>query len=248
MNVIIVDDELLARHLMREYLSKHADVHIIGECENGLQAVRAITELAPDLIFLDIHMPKMSGLEVLDVTGRKTGVIFTTAYDEYALKAFELHAVDYLLKPFSQERFDVALNQARALNALRAQPQPAPLHNNIDKLIKHTQLDRIVIRDRGQLHFIAVNKIDFIEAQDDYIMIHSEGKSILKTQALSDIESQLNPNEFIRIHRSYLINIAQLERIERLNKDSIMALLKNGKQLPISRSGYERIKPLLGLH
>jgi len=246
MKAIIVDDELLARRLTREYLSKHSDIQIIGECENGLQAVSAITELTPDLIFLDIHMPKMSGLEVLDITGRKNGVIFTTAYDEYALKAFELHAVDYLLKPFSQERFDAALSQARHLISLSGQLQAISQNNNIDQLINHTQLDRIVIRDRGQLHFIAVDKIDFIEAQDDYIMIHSEGKSLLKTQALSDIETQLDPTKFVRIHRSYLINIAQLNRIERLNKDSMMALLNNGKQLPISRSGYERIKLLIG--
>ena len=243
MNVIIIDDELLARRLTREYLSHHADINIIGECENGLQAVTAIAELNPDLIFLDIHMPKMSGLEVLDVTGRKSGVIFTTAYDEYALKAFELHAVDYLLKPFSQERFDAALNQARHLLSLGQQPTSAQ-SSNIDQLIRHQLIDRIAIRDRGQMHFIAIEKIDYIEAQDDYIMIHSEGKSILKTQALSDIETQLDPQKFIRIHRSYVINLAQLNRIERVTKDSVLAILNSGKQLPISRSGYERLKPL----
>ncbi|PRC95035.1 LytR/AlgR family response regulator transcription factor [Solimicrobium silvestre] len=237
MNILIVDDELLARRLTREYLSKHTDMQIIGECENGLEAVQAISELAPDLIFLDIQMPKMSGLEVLEVTGRQSGVIFTTAFDEYALKAFDLHAVDYLLKPFSQQRFDAALNQARQLIGQKSA--------NLINLITKSQLDRIVIRDRGQLHFISVSKIDYIEAQDDYIMIHSEGKSILKTQPLSDIEAQLDAKQFVRIHRSYLINIVNLNRIERINKDSLSAVLNNGTQIPISRAGYERIRLLV---
>ena len=237
MNILIVDDEMLSRRLTREYLAKHADIKIIGECENGLEAVEFILEKSPDLIFLDIQMPKMSGLEVLEVTGRKSGVIFTTAFDEYALKAFDLHAVDYLLKPFSQDRFDEALTRARQLLVQQT--------NNLTKLISHSLVNRIVVRDRGQMHFIPLEKIDFIEAQDDYIMIHSEGKSILKTQTLSDIESQLNGDQFVRIHRSYLLNIEKLNRIDRVNKDNLNAILNNGIELPISRSGYERIRPLL---
>jgi len=237
MKILIVDDEFLARRLIREFLAKHNDVHIIGECENGLDAVECIAEKAPDLVFLDIQMPKMSGLEVLEVTGRKSGVIFTTAFDEYALRAFDLHAVDYLLKPFSQQRFDEALQRARQ--------SAGQIATNLVTLIAHSQLARVVVRDRGQTHFIPVDKIDFIEAQDDYIMIHSEGKSVLKTQTLNEIETQLNASQFIRIHRSYLVNIAKLNRIERLNKDSHNAILLNGTQLPISRRGYERIRPFL---
>jgi two-component system LytT family response regulator len=237
MKILIVDDELLARRLVREFLSRHTDVQIIGECENGLEAVDFILDKTPDLVFLDIQMPKLSGLEVLEVTGRKSGVIFTTAFDEYALRAFDLHAVDYLLKPFSQARFDDAMT--------RAKQSAGQVSTNLSTLISQAQLERIVVRDRGMTHFIPVNTVDFIEAQDDYIMIHSLGKAVLKTQTLSEIETQLNPTQFIRIHRSYLLNIASLNRIERLNKDSLNAVLKNGVQLPISRKGYERIRPFL---
>jgi two-component system LytT family response regulator len=236
LQILIVDDEELARRLTREYLSHHNDINILGECENGLQAVQAITEHNPDLIFLDIQMPKLSGLEVLELTCRNSGVIFTTAYDQYALKAFDMHAVDYLLKPFSQQRFDEALDKARKmlgqvtpeLRNLLAQPA--------------SKLERLLIRDRGQVHIISVNKIDYIEAQDDYISIHSEGKAVLKTQSLSELETQLDSGEFVRIHRSYIIRVDALKGIERASKDSHVAVLHNGTQLPISRAGYERMK------
>ncbi len=237
MKTLIVDDEPLARRLTREYLNKHGDIDIVGECENGVDAVAFIEEKKPDLIFMDIHMPKMSGLEVIEVTGQTSGVIFTTAYDDYALKAFDLHAVDYLLKPFSQERFDAALLRARQFSG---QPSTA-----LTQLVSHTQMERIVVRDRGQLHFIPVRNIDFIEAQDDYIMIHSEGKSTLKPQALGDILNQLDASRFFRIHRSFIINIEKLNRVERVNKDSLKAILKNGTELPVSRAGYERIRALV---
>ena len=236
LHILIVDDEELARRLTREYLRPHSDIHIIGECENGLEAVQAITEHNPDIIFLDIQMPKLSGLEVLELTGRNSGVIFTTAYDQYALKAFDMHAVDYLLKPFTQQRFDEALDKSR-----RMLGQPTP---QLQQLLAQpaAMLERILVRDRGQVIIIPVNKIDYIEAQDDYINIHAEGKSTLKTQSLSELETQLNSNQFVRIHRSYVIRLAALKSIERASKDSHLAVLHNGTQLPISRSGYERIK------
>ncbi|MFZ6645463.1 LytR/AlgR family response regulator transcription factor [Undibacterium sp. TJN25] len=236
---LIVDDEELARRLVREYLGSHTDIEIIGECDNGLQAVKDISGLNPDLVFLDIQMPKLTGLEVLELTGRSSGVIFTTAYDQYALKAFDLHAVDYLLKPFSQTRFDEALSQARkalgqslpALENLLAQPA--------DKL------ERILIRDRNQVHVIPVEKMDYAEAQDDYVSIQTEGKCYLKTQRLSDLETQLDPKKFVRVHRSYIINIEKLQSIERQTKDSHVALMRDGKQIPISRAGYDRIKAIM---
>jgi len=237
--VLIIDDEQLARRLTREYLSKHADVEIIGECENGLAAVKDIDALHPDLIFLDIQMPKLSGFDVLELTGRNFGVVFTTAYDQYALKAFDLHAVDYLLKPFSQTRFDEALAQARKT-----------LHQGssaLEQLIAHPagKLERILIRDRNQVHVIPVASLDYVEAEDDYIRIFSDGKSFLKTQSLSELETQLDPKKFVRAHRSYIINIEKLQSIERHTKDSQAALLRSGKQIPISRTGYERIKAML---
>ncbi|HTD06794.1 LytTR family DNA-binding domain-containing protein [Undibacterium sp.] len=239
LTALIVDDEELARRLVREYLGRHADIQIIGECDNGLQAVQDISGLNPDLVFLDIQMPKLTGLEVLELSGRSDGVIFTTAYDQYALKAFDLHAVDYLLKPFSQARFDEALAQAR-----RALGQTLPALAN---LLAHTaeKLERILIRDRHQVHVIAVEKIDYVEAQDDYISIQSEGKSYLKTQRLSELETQLDPKRFVRVHRSYLINLEKLQGMERTSKDSHTALMRDGKQIPISRAGYERIKAVM---
>lgn len=234
LQLLIVDDEPLARRLTREYLSRHQDINIIGECKNGEEAVDAILNQQPDLILLDIHMPRLSGLEVLDITGRNQGVIFTTAYDQYALKAFDLHALDYLLKPFSQERFDEAITRAKALLGSH--------HVNIPALIGDTKLERIVVRDRGQVHIIPLADIDYIEAQDDYINIFWQGKSLLKTQSLYALEMQLNHQEFVRIHRSFIVRLEAVKSLQRASKDAQVAVLHNGVKLPVSRAGYERIK------
>ena len=239
LRILIVDDEPLARGLIREYLAKHPDLDIVGESEHGLQAVNDITELAPDLIFLDIQMPKLNGLEVLELTGRRTGVIFTTADDQHALKAFDLHAVDYLLKPFSQQRFDDAL--ARARQAV-AQVQPGVQNLLADASQRPT---RILIRDRNQVHVIAVEKIEYVQAQDDYISIHSAGRDYLKTQSLAELATQLDPAQFVRVHRSYLLNLEFLQSLERATKDNSVAVLRNGQHIPVSRSGYERLGGLI---
>lgn len=237
LSVLIVDDEALARRLSREYLSKHGDIRIVGECDNGLDAIDAIYTLNPNLILLDILMPKLTGLEVLALTGRNQGVIFTTAYDQYALKAFDLHAVDYLLKPFSQQRFDDAIARARTLLN-----EP---HSRIPTLLAETKLERIVVRDRGQVHIIPLAEIDYIEAQDDYICIRWQGKAVLKTQSLSALEAQLDEQVFVRIHRSYIVKLSAVKSMERVSKDTQLAILFNGTKLPISRAGYERIKAFL---
>jgi len=237
LQLLIVDDEPLARRLTREYLARHQDINIIGECKNGEEAVDAILAQQPDLILLDIHMPRLNGLEVLDITGRNQGVIFTTAYDQYALKAFDLHAVDYLLKPFSQERFDEAI--ARAKTLLGSQDV------NIPALIAETKPEHLVVRDRGQVHIIPLIDIDYVEAQDDYINICWQGKSVLKTQSLSALEAQLNSQEFVRIHRSYIARVTAIKGLERTSKDTQVAILHSGAKLPVSRTGYERIKTCL---
>lgn len=236
---LIVDDEALARGLVREYLQAHEDIEIVGECDNGFDAVKTITDQRPDLIFLDIQMPRLSGLEVLELTQRDHGVIFTTAYDQHALRAFDLRAVDYLLKPFAQARFDEALVRARALlgqasaglQALAAQPVG--------------KLERLLVRERNQVHVLALDTVACVEAQDDYIQIHCPGKTYLKTQSLSDLETRLDPALFVRVHRSWIINLAQLKNIERLAKDSFVAVLHTGQQVPISRAGHARIKALI---
>jgi len=239
LRALIIDDEDLARRLTQEYLRSHSDIEVIAECENGLEAVDAISSSQPDLIFLDIQMPKLNGFEVLEATGRKEGVIFTTAYDQYALKAFDQHAIDYLLKPYSQQRFDEALTKARKLLGQNG--------NAVQDLVTQTNAkpERLVVRDRGQTHIIPIEKIDYIEAQDDYVQIYFNGKSLLKTQSLSDLEKQLNPEHFVRIHRSTIIRLQALKCIERASKDSYQAVMHVGVNLPISRSGYDRIKGML---
>lgn len=243
MRTLIVDDEHLARALLREYLAAHPDVEIVGECANGFEAVKAIAEHDPDLVFLDIQMPKLDGFEVVELAGARPHYIFATAYDQFALRAFEVHALDYLLKPFSRERLAEALAQAR----LRA-PQPA--RAGIAAAVKEAQarqqpLERILIRDGARVHVVAAGNVDYIEAQDDYVRIMAGGKGYLKHQRLSELEAQLDGAVFVRIHRSFIINVCAVEGIEPVSKDNHCAVLKGGVKLPISRSGYQKIRERL---
>ncbi len=240
MRVIIVDDEDLARRLMKEYLKSHADVEIVAECANGFEAVKAIAELAPDMVFLDIQMPKLNGFEVVELAGAKTRYMFVTAYDQYALKAFEVHALDYLLKPFSQQRLDEALTHARA----RMGNAPAIEVMVAETALRSKPLERILIRDGAKVHVVPVEKIDYIEAQDDYVQITSGGKAHLKNQRMSELENQLDPQCFLRIHRSYIVNVEAINRIEQTSKDNHTAILKDGTRIPISRTGYQKVKNL----
>lgn len=242
-SVVIVDDEAPARALMREYLSEHQDVVIAAECSDGFQAVKAVNELKPDLLLLDVQMPKLNGFEVLEMVGRETAVIFATAYDEYALKAFQVHAVDYLLKPFSAERLAEALHWARSRLASAKLVDSQAVTKDARK--PGALLDRIVIRDRSSVHVIPIHKIDYIEAQDDYVGIHTAGKMLLKEQTLAYYEHELSEQGFVRIHRSYLLNIDRLARLESDVGDSKLALLSNGTTLPVSRTGYNKLKELL---
>jgi two-component system LytT family response regulator len=241
MRVIIVDDEELARGVLREFLGAHADIEIVAECANGFDAVKAITELEPALVFLDIQMPKLNGFEVVELAGRKARYIFATAFDQYALKAFEVHAVDYLLKPFSQQRLNEALAHARA--SLGNPPALAALVTEAST--RNKPLERVLIRDGAKVHVIAAGKIDYIEAQDDYVQVSAGGKAYLKNQRLSELESQLDPEVFLRIHRSCIVNIEAISRIEPAGKDSHAAILKDGTRLPISRSGYQKVRNLI---
>lgn len=241
MRTLIVDDEHLARALLREYLAAHPDIEIVGECANGFEAVKAIAEHAPDLVFLDIQMPKLDGFEVVELAGSKPHYVFATAYDQFALRAFEVHAVDYLLKPFSRERLAEALAQVR----LRA-PQPARIEAVVkDAQARQQPLERVLIRDGARVHVVAASSIDYIEAQDDYVQICAGGKTYLKHQRLSELEAQLDGAVFVRIHRSTIVNVGAVERIEPVSKDNHCAVLKGGVKLPISRSGYQKVRELL---
>ena len=250
LRVIIVDDEPLARAVVREYLGAHPGVTIVAECGNGFDAVKAVTELAPDLMFLDVQMPKLDGFEVLELLGRAVPVIFTTAYDTYALRAFDVHAVDYLLKPFSEERLAEALARARGRLAGREGEGAGEAPLDVDKLLAAARprpgpLERVLIRDGSQVHVIPADRIDFVEAQDDYVCFVADGKSFLKDQTMAAVEEALDPARFVRIHRSYLLNIERIARVELYAKDSRIAILRDGRKLPVSRAGYQRLSRLL---
>ena len=241
MRVLIVDDEHLARAVLREYLTGHADVEIVGECANGFEAVKAIAELDPELVFLDIQMPKLDGFEVVELAGSKPHYIFATAYDQFALRAFEVHAIDYLLKPFSRARLGEALAQARLRNARPAQIEAVVK----EAAARHTPLERILIRDGARVHVVPTASVDYIEAQDDYVAVCADGRQYLKLGSLAELEAQLDPAIFVRIHRSHIVNLGAIARIEPVSKDNHCAVLKSGAKLPISRSGYQRIRELL---
>jgi two-component system LytT family response regulator len=240
---LIVDDEELARKLLREMLTCHPEIEIAAECGNGMEAVKAAAEHKPDLLFLDVQMPKLTGFDVLELIERENvGVIFVTAYDQYAMKAFEVHAVDYLLKPFSRERFEASLERAKHqkpkkdLDAAELAATARPTGE---------YAERIVVKEGTKVTLIPVPRLDYAEALDDYVSLVSEGKKHLKQQTISGLEMALDPKLFVRIHRSYLVNLERVTRIEPYGKDSKIAILNNGVRLPVSRTGYERLKTLL---
>ena len=239
---LLVDDEDLARHALRELLKSHPEVEIAGECANGFEAVKAVAEQKPNLIFLDVQMPKLTGFDVLELIGTEIPVIFVTAYDQHAMRAFEVHAVDYLLKPVGRERFEAALTRAKDRGAekrlmpseLAAAARPAQQF-----------LDRVVIRDGTRVTLIPVAKLDYVEAQDDYVALASHGAKHLKQQTIASLEAALDPARFVRVHRSYIVNLERVARIEPYGKDSRLAILTDGTRLPVSRAGYARLKSLL---
>ena len=242
LRVVIVDDEMPARMALRALLADEADAIVVAECENGFEAVRTITDLQPDVVLLDVQMPKLDGFDVLELVGAEVPVVFVTAHDEFALKAFEVHAVDYLLKPVAPERLATALARVRE-RAGGARPTGAALRASARP--PGAFLERVVIRDGAQVHVVAVDRIDYVEAQDDYVAFRTGGKSLLKEQTMADVEASLDSRRFVRIHRSYLLNVDRLVRVEPYAKDSRIAILGDGTKLPVSRSGYQRLQQLL---
>jgi two-component system, LytTR family, response regulator len=240
---IIIDDEPLARTIVLEYLAHYREITVVQECNDGFEGVKAIAQHKPDLIFLDIQMPKINGFEMLELVENPPSVIFTTAFDEYAIKAFEAHAIDYLLKPFSKERFDKAMMKWMTL---RKSDTVTPV--TIPETIRQPEeKNRVVIKEGGNIRIIPVHEILYLEAYDDYVKIFTAKEMFLKKKTMSFYESTLDPAQFVRVHRSYLIQLAQLTRIEPLEKDTHVALLKNGTRIPLSKSGYTKLKTVLGL-
>jgi two-component system LytT family response regulator len=242
LGVMIVDDEELARHVLRQLLAQHAEMEIVAECGNGLEAVKAVAEKQPDLIFLDVQMPKLTGFDVLELIGNDVPVIFVTAYDQYAMRAFDVHAVDYLLKPVGRDRFEAALGRAKSRIG-----EKMPRGEELAAAARPPQqfLERVVVKDGTRVTLIPVAKLDFAEAQDDYVSLASAGKKHLKQQTIASLEASLDPDCFVRIHRSYLVNFERVARIEPYGKDSRLAILQDGSRLPVSRAGYARLKALL---
>jgi len=239
---LIVDDEELARHVIREFLQPHAEIEVAAECANGMEAVKAVAEHKPDLIFLDVQMPKLTGFDVLELIGIEVPVIFVTAYDQFAMRAFEVHAVDYLLKPIGRERFDAALERAKS----RMGEKMPPAHELAATARPPQQfMERLVVKDGTKVTLIPVAKLDYAEAQDDYVALATQGKKHLKQQTIAGLEAGLNPDCFVRIHRSYIVNLERVTRIEPYGKDSRLAILADGTRLPVSRTGYARLKALL---
>ena len=240
---IIIDDEQLAIDIIKNYLQSHEDIEIIAECQNGFDGLKAIHELKPDLIFLDIMMPKLTGFEMLELLDHHPIVIFSTAYDQYALNAFEQNAIDYLLKPYAQDRLDVALDKARKKFA---ENTGSP---EILSLIKYHQetgdLHRIVVRSGTKINIIAVDKIRYIEAMDDYVGIHTPQGKFLKQQTMKYFEQHLPTKDFVRVHRSYILRLSELSKLEPYSKDSYVAVLKGEGQIPVSRTGYGKLKEVL---
>jgi two-component system, LytTR family, response regulator len=240
--VLIVDDEQPARALLREMLAAEPDVQILGECATGFEAVKAAAELKPQAIFLDIEMPKLDGFEVLELLDPGIAVVFVTAYDSHALRAFEVHAVDYVLKPYRAERLREAL--ARARSRVLERPEPAVLAHAARPAGEYAR--RVVVKDGSRIHLIPVERLDYAQAQDDYIDLHSDGKTFLKSQTLGSLEASLDPAVFVRVHRSFLVRLDRIRSIEPYAKNSRVAILADGTRIPVSREGHARLQELLG--
>ena len=245
----IVDDEDLARQVLREYLAPHTDIEIVAECANGFEAVKAVAELKPDLVFLDIQMPKLDGFEVLELLDPAPAIIFVTAHDNHAIRAFEVHAVDYLLKPVGADRFEAALARVKerleGRAELRSSPPPSAADLAAAAQPPSQYLDRIPVREGTSVVIIPAAKLDYVEAQDDYVALVSQRKKHLKQQTISSLEAALDPSRFLRIHRSYIVNLERVVRLEPYAKDSYVAVLVDRVQLPVSRAGYSRLRAFL---
>jgi two-component system, LytTR family, response regulator len=241
---LIIDDEPLARSIVKEYLEQQNEIEVVQECNDGFEGVKAIIQHKPHLIFLDIQMPKINGFEMLELLDDKPSVIFTTAFDEYAIKAFETHAVDYLLKPFTRERFEKALEKFFS---------QAPVQKkNTEELLQSstpwsTQSERVVVKTAGKIKIIPIPEILFLEAADDYVKIHTKEGSFLKNKTMSFFENTLPQEQFVRTHRSYILNVQEITRIDPYEKENHLAILRSGARIPVSKNGYGKLREVLGL-
>jgi two-component system LytT family response regulator len=243
---IIIDDEPLAREVVKEYLLAFPQVQVLQECNDGFEGLKAIQQHQPDILFLDIQMPKINGFEMLELVENLPAVIFTTAFEEHAIRAFEVNAVDYLLKPFSKDRFEKALQKWLDRRATDPPQQTAQLLESASASLP-TQSNRIVVKINGKIKIIPVQDIHYLEAADDYVKIITQEGAFLKNKTMSFFEQTLDPQQFARVHRSYILNVNQVTRIEPYEKENHLAILRTGAKVPVSKTGYPRLKTALGL-
>ena len=241
---IIIEDELLARNLLKQYLANHQQIEIIAECENGFDGLKAINELKPNLVFLDVQMPKLTGFEMIELLEYRPEIIFTTAYNQFAIKAFEQNAVDYLLKPFSKDRLYVAIE--RAIEKISTNKQG---EIPIDKLTEEPDseyIERVVVKDKNKIHIVPVEQIRYIESLDDYVMIYNKDRRYVKQKTMKYFENNLDPKNFVRIHRSYIVKVDEIAEIQQYEKEAHIVILKNDHtKLKVSKTGYKNIKEVL---
>lgn len=240
---ILIDDEPLARSIIKEYIEPFTQLNVVQECNDGFEGIKAIMQHKPKLIFLDVQMPKINGFEMLELIEEPPAVIFVTAFDEYAIKAFESHAIDYLLKPFSRERFNKAVEKFLEHNSDATLPPPLPESFSLSP----QQKQRVVVKTAGKIKIIPTEDIHYLEAADDYVRIHTKEGGFLKNRTMSHFEKSLDANLFVRTHRSYIVNVQQITRIDPYEKESYVAILKNNVKVPVSKTGYARLKDVLGL-
>lgn len=242
-STVLIDDEPLARSIIKEYIESFSQLNVVQECNDGFEGLKAIMQHKPQLIFLDVQMPKINGFEMLELIEEPPAVIFVTAFDEYAIKAFESHAIDYLLKPFSKERFDKAVEKFLAHASESTLPPALPESFSLSP----QQHQRVVVKTAGKIKIIPVDDIQYLEAADDYVRIHTKEGAFLKNRTMSHFEKSLDGNLFVRTHRSFIVNVQQITRLDPYEKESYVALLKNGTKVSVSKSGYARLKQVLGL-
>jgi two-component system LytT family response regulator len=243
--VVIIDDEPLARNMIKEYLRAYPFITVAEECGDGFEGVKAISQHQPDLIFLDVQMPKINGFEMLELLNTSPGVIFTTAFDEYAMKAFETHAIDYLLKPFSKERFDKAIQKWKQQHSISTSAVKELNEGSLP--ISPEQHNRVVVKTGNNIRIIPMHEIEYIQADDDYVKILTKDGGFLKKKTISYFENVMDASQFVRVHRSYIVQVSQVTRIEPYEKDGHIAILISGEKIPISKTGYPKLKAILGL-
>lgn len=241
---LLIDDEPLSREIIKSYLRAHSDVAVVGECNDGFEGVKAIQQFSPDLIFLDIQMPKINGFEMLELIDQPPAVIFTTAFDEHAIRAFEANAIDYLLKPFSADRFNKAMTKLREKLASGTKEPTVDL---LESATSAAQQTRIVVRTGTKVKIIPVEDVYFLEADDDYVKVTTAEGSFLKNKTMSFYERTLDASRFVRVHRSFIVQVNQITRIDPYHKETHLAILRDGRQIPVSKTGYARLKEILGL-